>query len=428
MNKKFKNTLKSVFVQQVGTTAISQAAMLLLSLATAAITARWLGPEGKGELAMVFMVPAMLQLFLCAGLGPANVYYVGSNRIPVRQLAQNSVAFSLMGTLIGFVLIFLFLKSNLLGALLPGVSSGYLLLVMLALPLGLLSSNLSAILHGLQRILTLNVLNIARSSLSVVLMAVFLIWLELGLPGAIFATLAVQLIVFLVIAFYAKREGAGFRPRWNLEVVKPTFGYGVKGYISNLFQFFNYRLDFFIVNYFLGPAEVGIYGVSVTIAELLWQLPNAASFVILPKSVNSSQAEMNRFTPRVFLIIFCITFLGAIGLALFGRPFILMVFSSAFLGAYIPLLVLLPGVVLLGSCKVLANDIGGRGFPHYNSINSGLSFVATVIFDLLLIPKMGVVGAALASTLSYILGFVLAVIFYISVARKASLGNCASRA
>ena len=105
-----------------------------------------------------------------------------------------------------------------------------------------------------------------------------------------------------------------------------------------------------------------------------------------------------------------------------------MVFSSAFLGAYIPLLVLLPGVVLLGSCKVLANDIGGRGFPHYNSINSGLSFVATVIFDLLLIPKMGVVGAALASTLSYILGFVLAVIFYISVARKASLGNCASRA
>jgi O-antigen/teichoic acid export membrane protein len=127
---------------------------------------------------------------------------------------------------------------------------------------------------------------------------------------------------------------------------------------------------------------------------------------------------MNRFTPRVFWIVLGISCIGAIGLATFGKSFILIVFSYSFLDAFTPLLILLPGVVLLGAGKILTNDIAGRGFPQYNSITSGISLVATVLFDLIFIPKYGVVGAALASTLSYTLTFILAVIFYRSVAKR----------
>ena len=69
--------------------------------------------------------------------------------------------------------------------------------------------------------------------------------------------------------------------------------------MGNVLQFFNYRLDLFLVNYFLGPSGVGIYTVAVSMGEMLWYLPNAVSFVIFPKAANTSKEAMNRFTPRV---------------------------------------------------------------------------------------------------------------------------------
>ena len=414
---KVRRIAQSVFARQVGTTALAQGVTLVLSLATAAISARWLGPVGKGQLAMILMVTSMLQMFIGAGLGPANVYYVGSGRLSIHQLTANSVAFSMVGTVIGFLVTLLIVMSDLLPVLLPGVSSGCLMLAMIALPLGLLNSNLNTILQGLGRIYTLNILSVVGSLLTVLFMAAFVIGLKYGILGALFAVLAVQATMLLATGRCIQREGTHFWPKWNPQVVRQTLSYGLRSYLANLLQFFNYRLDVFIVNFFLGPFGVGIYGVSVAMAELLWQLPNAASFVIFQKSANSTQEVMNRFTPRVFWIILAITIAGAIGLALFGKLAIAIIFSNAFLDAYLPLLVLLPGVVLLGGGKVLTNDIAGRGYPHYNSIISGVSLVVTIILDLVFIPTMGVVGAALASTLSYVLTFFVSVWFYLFVSR-----------
>ena len=85
------------------------------------------------------------------------------------------------------------------------------------------------------------------------------------------------------------------------------------------------------------------------------------------------------------------------------------------LGVYIALL---PGVVLLGAGKVLTNDIAGRGYPHYNSIVAGLTLVITVALDLLLIPRMGILGAALASSAAYSSTFLLSMMFYRIVSRR----------
>jgi len=407
---------QSEFVRRVGTTMLSQGAILVVSMAIAAMTARWLGPSGKGQFAMVFMAPALMQMFFSVGLSPANVYYAGSGRLPIRQLTENSIAFVLVGTAAGLGLALLGFLCDWYPVVLPGISPSYILLGMIALPLGLCLINLNALLQGLQRIYTLNLLNIAGSLLSISFMTAFLILLKWGLPGAILASLSVQSVMLILTAFFVHREGGRFRPKWNAKVVTPTLGYGLKSYLGNLLQFFNYRFDMFIVNFFLGPAGVGIYGVSVVMAELLWQLPNAVSFVIFPKSANSSKETMNRFTPRVFWTILAITLVGAGGLALVGKTAIRILFSNAFLDAYVPLLVLLPGVILLGAGKVLTNDIAGRGYPQYNSITSGASLVITIILDLGFIPAMGVVGAALASTLSYVAHFIISVWCYLHVA------------
>jgi O-antigen/teichoic acid export membrane protein len=127
---------------------------------------------------------------------------------------------------------------------------------------------------------------------------------------------------------------------------------------------------------------------------------------------------MNRFTPRVFRITLALTSVGAVVLALIGKPFIEIVYSPEFASAYGPMLVLLPGVVLLGSGKILTNEIAGRGYPQYNSIASGVSLVLTIGLDLLLIPRLGVLGAAVASSVAYVVIFLLAIHFYRVVSRR----------
>ena len=88
-------------------------------------------------------------------------------------------------------------------------------------------------------------------------------------------------------------------------------------------------------------------------------------------------------------------------MALLGPLLIRIIYTDAFMDAYLPMLALLPGVVLLGSTRVLTNDIAGRGYPQYNSISSAVALILTVALDFLLIPRFGIMGAALASTASY---------------------------
>jgi len=156
----------------------------------------------------------------------------------------------------------------------------------------------------------------------------------------------------------------------------------------------------------------------VAMAEMLWYLPNSVGFVIFPKAAATRAEEMNRFTPRIFRLTLGLTALGAVALALLGRFLIDLVYTSAFASAYVPLLALLPGVVLLGGAKVLTNEIAGRGYLQYNSINSGIALVLTIILDLVLIPRYGVLGAAIASSIAYTTIFFTAIAFYRTVSRR----------
>jgi O-antigen/teichoic acid export membrane protein len=59
----------------------------------------------------------------------------------------------------------------------------------------------------------------------------------------------------------------------------------------------------------------------------------------------------------------------------------------------------MPGVVALSISKILTSDLAGRGLLQYGAYSSAISLVATVVCDLLLIPKWGIAGAAVASNL-----------------------------
>ncbi len=61
----------------------------------------------------------------------------------------------------------------------------------------------------------------------------------------------------------------------------------------------------------------------------------------------------------------------------------------------------MPGAIALSGTKVLASDLIGRGYPGVNTLIASGTMVITILGDVLLIPRYGIIGAAIASSLGY---------------------------
>ncbi|MBC7231417.1 MAG: polysaccharide biosynthesis C-terminal domain-containing protein [Actinobacteria bacterium] len=172
----------------------------------------------------------------------------------------------------------------------------------------------------------------------------------------------------------------------------------------------------FMVNIFLDPAAVGLYAVAVGLIEKIWLVSYSASTVLFPRIAAEREEERQKdFTPLVARTVLWTTAIGALVLALLSRWIILFLFSEAFLPAVGALRALIIGVIALSAGRVLANDLAGRGFPRLN-IYTGLAAVVTnVALNSIWIPRYGIVGAAWASTASYLVTFLLALFFYCRV-------------
>ena len=417
----------SLFVQQVGSTFAVQIILLIVSVVNGALIARWFGAEGKGVLQLVLLAPSMLGLFLAGGIGLANVHFLGSKRYDLTTLMSNSLWFVLLASLASVVILAIGAWTGWIERLIPGIPLWMIGVSMLGLPMSLLSSYWSTLLQGLREIGTLNVVKVVVAVVNLVLALGLVLVLDTGVIGIVLASLAAGLVNVIILERVLHRRGGHFLRWWDREAMRSMLHFGMRGHVGNILQYFNYRLDFFIVNIFLGASSVGMYSVSTRLAELVWYFPSSVGFVIFPKAASSSGAEMNRFTPRAFRWTLGIAVIGALMMALLGPLLIRIIYTDAFMDAYLPMLALLPGVVLLGSARVLTNDIAGRGYPQYNSISSAVALILTVALDFLLIPRFGIMGAALASTASYAMTALIALFFYRYVSRRSSMDGLAAK-
>lgn len=406
------------FVLHVVTTFGVQWLVLGLTLANAAVIARVLGPAGKGTVTLATLVTTSLVLFLGGGLNLANAYYAGSGRVELPRLTANAVAVALVVDGLAAILTTLFFLTGGWQRLLPGMPAEVLLLALAWFPALLLREYVLGVLQGRQRIPAVNLVNLTQALLTLVGTLGFVAGLGWGLVGAVLAVVVAGWAALGLSIWLVRQEGARLRPRWEGALLKATLSYGLRGWLANILQFFNYRLDTFLLNGFVGAAAVGLYSVAVALAEMLWYLPNAVGFVLFPRAAATPAAVMNRLTPRVLAATLTLTALAAAALAVIGRTLIVLVFSAGFAAAYGPLLALLPGVVLLGGAKVLVNDIAGRGFPQHNSLAAGVGLAVTVVGDLLLIPRYGAVGAGLASSAAYTIVFLMSLFLYRQVSRR----------
>jgi len=400
------------FARNTLITIITKIIQFIAGMGTSIIIARCLGPEGKGIYALAILFQALLVSFTDFGIGPASVFYIGRKKYSLREIFGANIIFSILvsvfATISGAIIIFFFKNQ-----IFPKVPTGYLFLVLILVPLVLFLNFVVYILLGLQKIEKYNFIQLMVSFIFLVLLTFFMLEHHISIKTSIIAQIIAYFIACIIVFFQTKKETNGLFFSLNKGVFKDLFSYGIKNYLGNIISFFHYKIDMFLINIFLNPLAIGFYSIAVGMAEQIWLISVSASVVLFPRVASETdERSLKEFTPLVCRNIAFMTLLSAIFLFAIGRWLIILLYSERFANSVAPFQILLIGVVTMSAWRILANDLYGRGKPMLNTYITASSVILNIILNIIWIPKFGISGAALASSISYTFALIIIIMIY----------------
>jgi len=376
----------------------SQVVVVATALAGAIITARVLGPSGRGVLTLATLWVSFFALAVPMSAGYGMIYQVRHSRATLSQALSSALGLSVVCGAVAFALA-LGLAPAFSRTFLAGVPLKYVLLAAVGLPAAIFAALASLALIGAGRARHAALLGAVNAMLSLAALAVAVLVLKWGVWGAIAAGSLSCLFGAALTVIWLRSE---LRPALLVqpELWRFSLCFGAKLHGGMLAQWANYGLDRFLINLYLGPMAVGVYTVAAMAAERLWLLPGAVCASLYSRTGGDAENDAE-VTARACRVTFWLMAGACALVAAAAPPLIPRVLGAEFAPASRLLLVFLPGVLLLTLLKVLAPYICNRGKPAAVTYLSTGALVITLVLNLALIPRCGIAGAAIASSVAY---------------------------
>ena len=325
-----------MFFRRTASVFLTQVLMFFVAFATSIVIARNLGPDGKGQLTLLTTFTGLLALATNLGIGSATIYYLNHRPESRSEVASSSVTLQMTLTL-GAVATALVLTPWIIDVLLKGAVSRPLFLLSLCLmPIIVLSGVWSTIFLGLQETGKFNIMRMTSPIIHLVLLIALTALTMLGVLTVMMSSGIAAASTAVLGFIWLRQMNFRLRVRFSKGWGRSLLGYGLKGWLGNLSQYFNYRLDVFIVNLFVGVTGVGQYSVAVNLAETLWYIPNSVGTILFPRTAADTEAAI-RFTPFVARTTLFFTSWWPWSWPSIAYPLILVAYQQPFLPSVLPL-------------------------------------------------------------------------------------------
>lgn len=405
------------FSRDVAWTVATRLLMIVNSVAAGIIVAHWLGVEGVGKLAVINVSVTTIVQLGSFGLPSSNTYFIAQDRTHFRAATVNSLLFALgIGSLLATTLSvvasfrpdwFGFVPAELI--IIASISIPFLLLTLIGLN----------ILLALGKLREFNLLDLLSQSFVLVNALIVLVFLNRGLEALVKLNTATSVLVSILIAVLLVTAGKklvelGWRA--DAALLRRMITYGLKFHISVLAGAIIFRADLLVVNLIRGPAEAGVYSVATQFSLLLMLLPGVIATLLFPRVT----AEQDKYGETTWLVMRR-TALIMLACCLAAAPFSFLfplIYGSAFSGSTALLLILLPGVYLVGLESVLVQHFNALGLPRTIAVYWLVTLVVNLALLFALVPQFGAYGAAIASTVSYALIFALVAVYFLATTRR----------
>lgn len=398
------------FRRSVGATASYSLIAAALNSINGLVIARVLGPAGKGDYAAVSAYFGLTLLVFEIGLGSSVVYLVSKERQTRAEVVHTAgVVLLPLGILAS-------LTAEIVGLSLHGSVSGRASAFMV-LPVAILASFVLAPPTSALQSLDIGQWNSMRLAQPVVFL-ILTVAAELSTTLSVTLVvnlLSVSLILQMMLTWHVFNRLQIRHGRFDPELLGPMLRFGASNMASSAPNALNSRVDQLILAVMVPASALGQYSVAVSISILATPLVTAFGFVAFP---SLARGERIRDTIRVATrgsIFLSITICGTITAC--GPWLVPLILGPAYGSVGLLLLILAPGAAVVAVNQVLGDILRGLGRPGKVARCEWLGLVCTVIGLVLLVPRWGAVGAALTSTVTYLVVFIL---LRVSVARQAS--------
>ncbi|MDP1725750.1 MAG: polysaccharide biosynthesis C-terminal domain-containing protein [Bacteroidota bacterium] len=380
-----------------------------LTFAASVFITRILGTEGRGEFAVYSNALVIASIWLGFSLPSSIVYFVSSKKLNPGKMLTTMLWFCLTTTILVTLTIMLLIHEKKTWLIFPENYKNYFWIGLFIVQffLAQVNSVLNAFLNARKVFIPQAVFGSIVTAISVI------VWLLLYFKIIHVPYTGFAIVVLITFLFSLPPI------LWNLFLLNTvskidfTFKiidfksfmvilkFALIAYACNAIQILSYRMDLWFVDYYHGKSETGIYSLAVSLAQLIWILPNTMSGVLLTYLSGSTRDEAIAVTLKYARLAIYSSLLFAVFCSIVFYFAIPLVFGSEFEFTRILIILLFTGIVPFSITTILATFNASINKPVYNLWTTLWGFVFALVFYVLLIPRIGSMGAAIASSISY---------------------------
>lgn len=376
----------------------------------ATITARLLGPAGKGYYSSLVLLGGLLIQVFAAGLGEAAIVLAGRARVTLHDAASATMLAILP---LGILAAGLFWATAgvVLGA--PSSDDSYSIAAgSLLVGINVWYTTVVSFLVAQERVAVVALLSIVGNTITTAALLLLLAWAGLGVSGALLAGALGSCVTLVTAVVLLRRADVSLRPRWRKRYLPSAARLGAALQFSNVLVLLTARLDLILVYRLSTPAAAGSYSIALTIGALVGAAPIAISYAAFPRLAYVDDDEAQELTAQVFRMGIAAAVVSGIVLASVTPLAVPLIFGREYLDAVAPTLLLVPGGVLWSAQWLLCRAAAARGLPRPLVASFAVSFTVMTALDFVLIGPFGATGAAIASLVGPIFGLLTAVLLY----------------
>ena len=383
-------------------TFVMRVVTMAVAIGLGVLTARLLGPAGKGVYAMP-NVQAGLVATAFGGLSSATSYFLLNANCGRRIVAPALWTALVLLVCCAVAVVGLAYAGHALWAAPAAIAS---------LPSSAAVSLVLGYVAGVKRIRYATLVAFATTALTLVFMAAGLVLVARSPQIAIIAWIAGATVVAAValasMLLHARTLPAGAKISFSA-----YFRMTLKVAATSIVTLLNYRADLYIVAAMRPAADLGLYTVAVSAAESLLVPTQIAALVTSPHIASLDRPAAARLTARCVRNNLMLAGIVCAVIMIVAPPLIRVLYGAAFLPLVPALRVLLVGVVALSLGSPISSYYTLKlGKPEVPLVLSGTSAALCIASALILVPHLGIVGAAAASTIAYIGGQGLGIAYF----------------
>ncbi|MBV8425401.1 MAG: NAD-dependent epimerase/dehydratase family protein [Candidatus Eremiobacteraeota bacterium] len=376
-------------------TLAARVGVAALGVAAGILVARALGPQGKGALAAAQLLIGIL-VTLASGVGVGLAHFLTKRAIrPADMIVPLAIV---LAVLCGI--------AELAGAvdLIVGGPSAIVAAAMLVAPAGIVLAWQSPYYAALGMLTRMNLQLVALATLTLIGIGVALT-LHAGVAGVLAAWVSATTLVALIVIVDAVRVAGGYRFGFVRLRVRELSTFGLQAAGNSFLGWLTYRVDAMLIGMLLGLSAFGVYSVAVNLSEVLLLVSRSVT-TVLTRDIGARDSETSaRITScAIRTVTFLVAAIATV--AWFVVPAVVqLLYGNRFSEAIVAFRILLPGIVAFATvgtfCAFFLFQVGR---PLLVTWLNAWTIGVEAALCALLIPRLGIAGAALACTLTYVIG------------------------